>query len=54
MARLELSAANTPNAVDALTSGFPRIFDDSVLTTVFIPSTTTTSYITGHVIYTQG
>jgi len=54
IARLELTTANVPNAIDALTSGFPRIFDDSVLTTVFIPQTTTTSNITGHVVISQG
>jgi len=54
LARLELTAAQVPNAIDALTSGFPRIFDKSVLTTVFIPQTTTTSNICGHMIYSQG
>lgn len=54
IARLELTGANTPNAIDALTSGFPRIYNDSVLQLVFIPSTTTTSNITGHVIISQG
>jgi hypothetical protein len=54
IARLELTAANVPNAIDCLTGGFPRIFDDSVLTTVFIPQTTSSSYITGHCIISQG
>lgn len=54
IARLELTYTNTPNAIDALTGGFPRIMDDSVLTVVFIPSTTTSSYISGHVITCQG
>ena len=54
IARLELTSANTANAIDSLTGGFPRIFDDSVLFPVFIPQTTSTSCITGHVIVTQG
>lgn len=54
LARLELTIANTPNAIDALTSGFPRLFDNSVPFVIFIPSTTTTSNITGNVVWTQG
>lgn len=54
IARLELTQSNTPNAIDCLTGGFPRIFDDSVLTTVFIPYTTSSSIITGHCIVSQG
>lgn len=51
---LELTAAFVPNAVDALTSGFPRLFDGSVPYLIFIPSTTTTSSISGQVVWTQG
>ena len=54
LARVELTAANVPNAIDALSGGFPRLYDNSVPFLVFIPSTTTTSYITGHVIMSQG
>lgn len=54
LARLELTAANTPNALDMLTSGFPRLYDNTVPFLIFIPSTTTTSNISGQVIYTQG
>jgi hypothetical protein len=54
LARLELTAAQTPNAIDALTSGFARLYDNSVPFVIFVPSTTTTSNITGHVIWTQG
>jgi hypothetical protein len=53
LARLELMA-QIPNAIDALTSGFPRLFDNTVPFLIFIPNTTTTSNITGHVIWTQG
>lgn len=54
LARLELTSANIPNAIDALTAGFPRLYDNTVPFLVFIPSTTTTSNISGHVIFTQG
>lgn len=54
LARLELTNANTPNAVDALTSGFARMYNNSVPFLLFIPSTTTASNITGHAIWTQG
>ena len=54
LARLELTSANIPNAIDCLTSGFARMYDNSVPFIVFVPSTTTTSNITGHVIWTQG
>lgn len=53
LAAIELTA-NLTNAVDFLTGGFPRLFDGTVPMLVFVPSTTTTSNITGQVIYTQG
>lgn len=54
IARLELTAALTPNAIDALSCGFTRLYDNSVPFLIFIPNTTTTSNITGQVIWTQG
>lgn len=54
LARLELTAANTPNAIDALTSGMPRLYNGTVPFLIFIPSTTTASNISGQVIYTHG
>ena len=54
LARVELTAANVPNAIDALSGGFPRLYDNTVPFLKFIPSTTTTTYVTGHVIYSQG
>lgn len=54
LARLELTAAHIPNAIDVVTSGFPRLYDNTVPFILFIPSTTTTSNISGQVIYTQG
>lgn len=53
LARLELQA-QIPNAIDALTSGFPRLYDNTVPFLVFIPNTTTTSNISGSVVWTQG
>jgi len=54
LARLELMSAFVPNAIDALTAGFPRLYNNTVPFLVFIPSTTTASNIMGHMIYTQG
>ena len=54
LASLELSAAGIPNAVDALTSGMPRLYDTSVPFLLYIPQTTTTTLTTGTVVYTQG
>ncbi len=54
MARIELSTALVPMAVDALTGGFVRMYNDTVPFVIFIPNTTTTSNINGQVIWTQG
>lgn len=47
LAALPLVGAYTPNAIDALTGGLPRIYNGSVPWLVFVPSTTTTSNISG-------
>lgn len=55
IASLELPSSGIPNAVDALTAGFPQIFNGSVPFLIFIPSNTNTpNVITGHYIETQG
>jgi hypothetical protein len=54
IAYLPLTAALVPNAIDALTGGLPRLYDGTVPFLLFIPSTTTTSNISGSVVYTQG
>lgn len=54
LARLELTAANVPAAIDAVTSGFPRLFNDTVPFLIFVPSTTTASNISGQMVITQG
>lgn len=54
LAQIELSAAGIPNAVDALTSGMPRLYDNTVPFLLYIPQTTSTTLTTGSVVYTQG
>jgi len=53
IAALDL-VAGFPNSIDALSSGFPRIFDNSVLQLIFIPGVTTATVITGSVVWSQG
>ncbi len=53
LARLPL-AAQIGNEMDALSSGFPRLFDNTVPFLIFIPNTTTTSNISGEIAWTQG
>lgn len=54
LARLDLSSANTPNSLDAVTGGMPRMYDNTVPFLLFIPSTTTASTVSGHAIWSQG
>lgn len=54
LSALELTAANVPNAIDALTGGFTRIYNGSVPFLVFLPSTTTAVNVSGQAIWTQG
>jgi hypothetical protein len=54
LARLELTAANIGNAIDALTSGFVRLYDNTVPFLLWIPTATTAPVITGQLIVTQG
>lgn len=54
LARLELPGALIPNALDILTSGMPQLFNGTVPYIWFIPSTTTTTVVSGHYIETQG
>lgn len=53
IARLELSSA-VPCAIDSITGGFAKIYDNSCLFLVFVPNTTTTTNIQGEVIWSQG
>jgi hypothetical protein len=54
LASLELTGSNVPNAIDALTSGFPRLFNGIVPFLIFIPSTTTAASISGQLVESQG
>ena len=54
LAALELPQALIPNAIDAITAGFPRIYNDTVPWMVFIPNTTTATNVSGSYVETQG
>lgn len=54
LAQLEVTSANIGNAIDVLTSGMPRIYNDSVLQLVWFPSATTATNFIGTYIETQG
>jgi hypothetical protein len=54
IAMLELPAAQIPNAIDALTGGFPRLYNGVVPWLVFVPNTTTAAVVTGSFVETQG
>ncbi len=54
IARLPLTAAGVPNAINPLTGGMTRMHDNTVPFLVFVPSTTTSVNIMGHAIFTQG
>lgn len=54
LASIEFPAAGVPAGVDALTSGFPRCYDNTVPFLLFVPQTTTATLLTSTVIFTQG
>jgi hypothetical protein len=54
LARLELAVANTGNSIDAVTGGFPRLYDNTVPWLVWLTSTTAGTMISGQMIVTQG
>jgi hypothetical protein len=54
LAQIEVTSANIGNAIDALTSGMPQIFNDSVLQLVWFPSATTATNFVGTYNETQG
>lgn len=54
LATLEIPAGLTPNSIDALTGGLPRLYAGTVPYIIFVPSTTTTSNIIGSFVATQG
>lgn len=46
--------ANIGDAIDAVSSGFPRCFDNTVPCLLWLPSTTTAATVQGQVGFTQG
>lgn len=54
LASLSLTQANVSSAVDALTAGMPRAYNDTVPFLLFIPNTTTSSNISGQVVWAHG
>lgn len=54
LAALELPGALIPNALDALTGGFPQLFNGVCPFLVFLPNTTTSSIVVGSYTETQG
>lgn len=54
LARLEVPAGYVGNAVDALTGGFTRLYDNTVPFILFLPSATTAANYQGQMIVTQG
>jgi hypothetical protein len=54
LAQVEVTSANIGNAIDVLTSGMPRIYDDSVLQLVYFPTSASATTIAGQYIETQG
>jgi hypothetical protein len=56
IARLEINGAGllNTNSIDALTGCMPRVYNNTCPFLVFVPTTTATTNIMGHVIWTQG
>lgn len=54
LAQLDCSLANCASAMDVITSGMPRIYDNSVLQWVWFPTATTATTFLGTYIETQG
>ena len=54
LAQIEVAAANIGNAIDAITSGMPRLYNDTVPQLLWFPSVTTATNFTGQYIETHG
>lgn len=54
LARLDLTVANVPGALDAVTGGMPKAWDNTVPFLVFIPSSTTASSVWGYTVWSHG
>lgn len=54
IAELPCTLGNAGQAIDAVTGGFPQLFDNSVLQLIWLPVATTAGNFTGAVHFTQG
>lgn len=54
IAALELAGAFIPNAIDAVTSGMPRLYNGTVPWLIFVPNTTTATNVQGSYVETWG
>lgn len=54
LARVPIAVANVDNAVDAITGGFPRLYDNTVPFLLWLPTTTTAPTLQAQMIVTQG
>lgn len=54
IAALEIPTAASSASIDALTAGFPQMFDNTVPFLIVIPSQSTTPQLSGQLLYTQG
>lgn len=54
LALLQVAGPAIPGILDAVTAGMPRIYNDSVLQLLWLPSATTAINLTGQYIETQG
>lgn len=52
LARLEINAT-APGAIDALTGGFPRFFDNTVPFLIFVPSATAATNLSGNLVFSD-
>lgn len=54
LARLEMSVANVGAAIDSISGGFPRLYDNTVPFLIWLPTATTALTLNGQMIVTQG
>jgi hypothetical protein len=54
LGQVELATAGISGVIDPVTGGLPRMYDNTVPFILYTPQTTTTTQLSGSVIYTQG
>jgi len=54
IAKMDIQLPNVANQIDAVSAALPRIYNGSCLFFVFIPETTTASFLSGCYEETQG